>query len=499
MRWRPRLVAAVALAAAALSIWQLERGRAGVTVTPLAVGTTPAAVYRLPEAAPAPVAIIDHGFAGSGRLMESFALTLARAGFVAVTYDALGHGRNPVPMSGDVTVITGTTQLLMDELARVTDAALALPGTDGRAALIGHSMASDIVVRQALRDPRIGAVVAVSMYSEAVGPAAPRDLLVIAGGFEGRLTDEALRALQAADPAARLGTTVGDPADGTGRRAVTAPGVGHVGVLFSATTMRETRDWLNAAFGRGDTPPVARRGGWIALLIAAVVALGWPMARALRDWRAPDPPQRLATGTFLTAVLLPALAVPLALAPFDTGFLPVLVADYLTLHLAGYGLLSLALLGWRGALPRRAVWPVPLLTLLVAAYGIGLFGGPVDRYLTTFVPSAERLAIILAMLVGTVPFMAADALLTEGGRAPVWRVLTARGVALASLGLAVVLDPEGLFFLVLILPLILLFFLSFGTVAGWVGRATWRPMAGGIGMGAVLAWALGVTFPTFAG
>jgi hypothetical protein len=62
----------------------------------------------------------------------------------------------------------------------------------------------------------------------------------------------------------------------------------------------------------------------------------------------------------------------------------------------------------------------------------------------------------------------------------------------------VALDFERLFFLVIILPVILLFFLLFGTAGGWVGRATWRPAAAGVGLGVFLAWALGVTFPMFA-
>ena len=46
--------------------------------------------------------------------MQSFALTLAQAGYIVVSFDFMGHGRNPVPMSGDVTSIDGTTTLLMD-------------------------------------------------------------------------------------------------------------------------------------------------------------------------------------------------------------------------------------------------------------------------------------------------------------------------------------------------------------------------------------------------
>jgi len=487
------LIAALALALAA--VWRLEAGRQGLILIALDVDGTPATVWRLPGAEPAPVVVIAHGFAGSRQLMEGFAQTLARAGYFAVTYDLLGHGRNPVPMSGDVTVIEGTTLLLMDELARVTEAALALPGADGRAALVGHSMASDIVVRQAIRDDRVQAVVAVSMFSLAVTADQPRNLLAIAGEWEGFLSAEAQRALRLADPGADMGQTAGDPAAGTGRRAVTAPWSEHVGVIYSPTTLAETAAWLDAGFGRTGAAAVPeRRGIWIMALLGVVLALGWPLAGALRRWRAPLPPPRAGRGVFLAAVALPALATPLILWPLPTKFLPVLVSDYLALHFLLYGLLALAILWRAGALRIAPGW----LWLPVALFAIVAFGGAIDRYVTGFMPIAERLPILLAIVAGTVPFMLADGALTEGGRAPLWRTLLARGAALLSLGLAVVLDPGELFFLLMILPIVLAYFLLFGMVAGWIGRATWRPGAAGLGLGVFLGWALAMTFPMFA-
>ena len=155
----PRLLAlAAGLLLILAGLWHLERERTDLSITPLAVGSTPATVYQRVGGAKAPAVIIAHGFAGSRQLMEAYALTLAQAGYVAVSFDFEGHGRNPTPMSGDVTRVDGTTQMLKREIGRVTDAVLALPGVDGRVALLGHSMASDIIVRRALDDPRIAAI-----------------------------------------------------------------------------------------------------------------------------------------------------------------------------------------------------------------------------------------------------------------------------------------------------------------------------------------------------
>ncbi len=502
---RVRLVVLVlAVLGALLSALQLERVRGGVERATLAgTGTTPATVWRRPGADPAPVVLIAHGFAGSRQLMEGFALTLADAGYIAVSFDYEGHGRNPVPMSGDVTRIDGTTERLIAEGKRVADATLALPGADGRLALVGHSMASDIVVRQALRDPRVSATVAVSMFSEAVTETAPRNLLIVVGEWERFLAAEAVRALRLADADARLGQTLGDPAQGMGRRGVLAPAVEHVGVLYSATTLRETRAWLDTTFARpAGEGPVPVRGGWIALLLVSVVALAWPLAGLLRGMRGgAEVPVRLSGPRFAAVLAAAGIGVPLVLAPLDARFLPVLVADYLALHFALFGLVVLAGV-WRlgGWVPR---WPDRrdiAVTLAVAGFGIGVFGLlALDRYVASFWPHPGRLAVIAAIALGAVPFMVADAVLTEGGRAPRWRRLAVRAVALGSLALAVALDFERLFFLVIILPVIVLFFLLFGTAGGWAGRASLRPGAVGAGLGLFLAWALGVTFPLFAG
>jgi hypothetical protein len=68
-----RAVLVAALLTAALSVWKLETARSGIEITGLAIGTTPATVFRPADASPAPVVVIAHGFAGSRQLMEGFA------------------------------------------------------------------------------------------------------------------------------------------------------------------------------------------------------------------------------------------------------------------------------------------------------------------------------------------------------------------------------------------------------------------------------------------
>lgn len=484
------IVAVFALVAITVSVWHLEQGRDGLIVEPLAVGSIPVTVHRAGDG-PRPVVVIAHGFAGSRQLMEPFALTLAQAGYAAVSFDFAGHGRNPVPMSGDVTRIDGTTRLLMEEVGTVTDAALMQPWADGRVALLGHSMASDVVVRQAIADPRVIAVVAISMFSQAVTEADPARLLVLTGEWEGMLAAEALRAVRLVDPNAEYGETVRHPV----RRAVLAPSVEHVGVLYSATSLRESRAWLGDVFGMRSVGPVANNGGWIVLLLAGILVLAWPLVQLVP--RAVSELHPVPRGVFWCACLVPALVTPLILWPIELQFLPVLVADYLGVHMLVYGAISLGILALGGHVRfpmRDVIWAVPLMI-----YGIGVFGGALDRYVASFVPHSGRIAVIGVLSLGAIAYMLSDAVLSGAGRAVMWRRVMVKVAFLGSLAIAVMLDFEALMFLLIILPVILLFFLVFGLMGGWFGRRLSAPLPIGVGLGVILAWSLGVTFPMFAG
>ncbi len=480
---------AAALALALLAVSQLERARDGIARTALEVGTTPATLLERPGAE-GPLVVIAHGFAGSRQLMEAYALTLARAGYRALAFDFEGHGRNPVPMSGDVTSVDGTTERLIAETLRVVEAGREATGWQGEVALLGHSMATDIIVRAALRDAGVGPVVAISMFSEAVTPTEPPNLLMITGQLEGALRGFAREAVAEVDPSAGEGDTA--RSGEVVRRAVVAPWVEHVGVLYSATGLTEAVRWLDAAYGRESTPAPAAMGGWIALLLIAIVAMARPLSQVLPQ-RAQAAATPLAPRVFWAAALVPALAAPLIAVWIEIGALPVLVADYLAVHLAIYGAVQLGILAWAGAAPGRFS---PAGAIALAAWAILVFGLALDRYGANFTPTPDRLLIIGALAIGTLPFMVGDALVTGGGRAPLVRRLAARVAFFLSLGLATALDLERLFFLLIIAPVIVLFFLVFGLMGRWVARRS-GALAAGVGLGVALAWALGVSFPLF--
>jgi hypothetical protein len=226
--------------------------------------------------------------------------------------------------------------------------------------------------------------------------------------------------------------------------------------------------------------------------MASIVALAWPLAALLPDRR--PLPHPVSLRAYALALAIPAIAAPLIATQVEVRLLPVLVADYLALHLALQGVLQIALLH-RAGVRFGPLRPLALAALLF--WGLGVFGVALDRYGANFWPIPERLLIIAALALGTIPYMAADALATLATGASLLRRLAARAALLGSLALAVALDFERLFFLAIIFPVILLFFLVYGSMGRWVGaRAGATPV--GLALGLILAWSLGVSFPMFA-
>jgi pimeloyl-ACP methyl ester carboxylesterase len=500
------VLAVLATAAVAAAVVQLHAARDGVVIRTAQVGATPVEVVRDPDAPPGPAVVIAHGFAGSKQLMRSFALTLARAGYTAVAFDFLGHGRHPEPLTGSITETAGATTALLAQLEEVAAWARELESTDGRLALLGHSMATDIIVRYAQREEHdVAATVAVSMLAPSVEAASPENLLVIVGGWENRLEEEARRVLAQITDDPELGVTYGEPATGTGRRAVVAPDVEHVGVLFSPASQRAALAWLNEVFGREDASGVAKRGWAILLLLAGLVALARPLARLLppaaaRPVGAGAPWRRL-----WLPLVAPAALTPLILVPLDVSFLPVLVGDYLALHFFVYGLLTIIGLGWlhRGGVTvttfaETRPGALVVATVLLVGYGLGVMGAALDLTVTSFWPVGERVPLVAALAAGTLVYTVANEWLTRGGEAPKGAGVASKLLFAASLVLAAVLDLERLFFLLIIVPVIVVFFVVYGLFAGWAYRRVRHPLPGALMNALVLAWAVAVIFPMVA-
>jgi pimeloyl-ACP methyl ester carboxylesterase len=489
--------------AIAAGLWQLEKLRSGLTVSRVEVGTIPLTLFRGATTGPAPLVVVAHGFSGSQQLMQPFAVTLARNGFIVLTFDFPGHGRNPVPLQGGIADDDARSRELLDALDAVIAYGRGLPGADGRVALLGHSMASDIVVRYAIAQPEIAATVGVSLFAPGVTATSPRNLLVVDGALEpAMLLDEGRRIVaMAVEGAPKEAVTYGGFAEGTARRLALSDGVEHIGVLYSAVSMAEARDWLGAALDRPVSGFIDARGPALGLLFDELLALAYPLRRLLPVVAEPPMSAGLTWRRLLLVAVLPAVLTPLVLHVLPTTFLPLLLGDYLVVHFAVYGLLTAVGLWLVGHRPGATFsWGrLAIAASLVAAYGILVLGLPVNRYLSSFMPTEARVPLILAMLASTLPYFAADEWLTRGTRAPLGGYAATKVCFLLSLALAIALDLERLFFLIIIVPAILLLFLVYGLLSRWACARTGHPLVDGLANALAFAWAIAVTFPLVAG
>ncbi|CAH2604194.1 Lysophospholipase [Rhodovastum atsumiense] len=497
------VVAVAALLAIVLALWHLTAATAGLSITRAAVGPIPVTVFRPAAPGPAPVAVVAHGFAGSQQMMQAFATTLARDGVLVVTFDFPGHGRNPEKLAGGLTDDAAASGALVGALGRVVAFARDLPGGDGRVALVGHSMASDIAIQYARAHPDVDATVAVSVFARDVTADSPRNLQVVVGGLEPEMLHAEGRRIvgMASAGPVREGVTYGRFADGTARRLVVAPGVEHIGVLYSRDTLRAVRDWLDAAFARQGGDFVDARGPWIGLLLLGAVLLAWPLSALLPRAAVPAAGAGLRWRHLLPLAMLPAVATPLLLWKLPTDFLPLLLGDYLAVHCALYGLLTAGgmwLLRRRdaaGEAVRIRRSSLVIAALAVPAYAVLALALPMNAFVSSFLPTPTRVPFVLAMLAGMLPWFLADEWLTRGAAAPRGAYAVTKLCFLLSLALAIALDLHRLFFLIIIVPVILLFFVIYGLFSAWTYAAVRHPLPGALANAIALAWAVGVTFP----
>ncbi len=501
-RW---IVALVALAAIGAALWQLRAQADGLRVEAGLAGTVPLTVYRPVGDAPAPAIVIAHGFAGSRQLMQPFATSLARRGYVAVVFDFPGHARNPVALPAGLADRPAMQRSLLDALDAVVEHARSLPGANGRVGVRGHSMAADVVVQYGHAHPDVAATVAVSLFVPEPHAWRPRNLLVIDGALEpAMLREHGLATLAATvGGAVEPGTTYGDFADGSARRIVFARGVEHIGVLYSGDSLREAGAWFDQAFGRATSAdaPVDTRGPWLGVLFLGMVALAWPLAGMLPRVAAPAPRAPAGWRWLLPVALLPALATPLLLRAVPVSFLPLLLGDYLILHFGLYGLLTVGMI----ALLRRRLPDAPALhadfrRLALAALAVAAFSGlciawPIDAYVFSMGPAPWRLPLVALLALGLLPWFLADEWLTRRLAPMRGAYAFTKACFLLSLVLAIALDLRRLFFLVILVPAILLLFGIYGLFSEWVRRRTGHPLPAAIAHALVFAWFIGMTFP----
>jgi hypothetical protein len=235
------------------------------------------------------------------------------------------------------------------------------------------------------------------------------------------------------------------------------------------------------------------------LYFFGVVMLAWPLSTLLPRVAAQPRGAELGWRRLLPLAIAPALLTPLILWPMPSDFLPIVIGDYIAMHFGLYGLLTLAGLWLLGERPIKAWQGVSKGAMLGALLAVALYETvavtlATDRFVAAYVPGSDRLGTVLVLFSGTLLWFIADEWLTRGGRARGAYALT-KLLFLVSLMLAVALNLNELFFLVIIIPAILALFIIYGLFSGWIYRQTKHPLVAAITGALAFASAIAVSFP----
>lgn len=524
------VAALVGCMVAATRLWSLS---SGLQVERVAARGVPVTIWSSTQA-PGPAVVIAHGFAGSQQLMYSFAGTLARNGYVALTFDFPGHGQNTQPLRGGVLEFESRQAQLLTALDAVV--ALARERGDGRVALLGHSMGAEAVARYAQAHSDIDGTVAVSIYYDAIARDSPANLLLLAGDLELQLKpSNQLLIDQLAGGGGRSGVTYGGFDEGNARRLVYAPLVEHIGVLFSRTGMAESLAWFDQLWAITRPAPASLddRAPWLCLLLASTSLLFWPLTEVLRIGdranqqtnkppnqanpldqaahnsvpisRSLKPATRPSKLLWFAAALLPAILTPVLLRFVSAADgLPILIGGPLALYCLIYGLLTaVGLVALRGRLGRRPLraglraWNVAAIALLMVGYVFLTFGLPVQALVLNYFPPPQRWWLFVAVFIAMLPFFLADEQLARLPVAPRGAYAITKLCFVAGLLVAIALDLS-LFVLALAMPLVVLCFAVYGCFSGLLYRRTGTTLPGALANAAIFAWIVAAVSPLVA-
>lgn len=493
----------------------------------LQVDGVPVTVMRPATDGRHPVVVISHGFAGSGVIMSALAEQVVQAGAIAVTFDFVGHGANPVAMPSGGGMSAAGQAALQEDLQKVLTWVAAQPDVNSQEiALVGHSMGAGAVVRYAVDHPTsLRSTVAISLPSAADIPAhepgVPRNLLLLVGSAEpASFGAAALAGLQAGYPSGALENVYGSASSGTLRSAQVIAGSEHVGIVFAPATATAVTQWLVdtlAVDHSASTSPALQLPPagmhtllWLALLLAAGLLVMVPITRLLYPQAAEPPGQSARRWSW--AVLAVAIAVLAAdiiarLLQNFTSLLPLAVGGYLVSWFTSAGVVLMALAqllpGLGRARPELRQPNIPNITwldLLRAVVGatvvVLLIALPSKLTWAPFALVGDRWWLSAVMLVGFITFFwGEETLLRQLTTARRWLVVVIDRVLVIAALLAAIplLGAPG--FLILLLPLMVLLLFLLAGFAGIVARRKGAFLAVVLVQAVPLALLAATTFP----
>ena len=425
--------------------------------------------------------ILGHGFAGSKEMMRQIAYDIANAGSNAVLFDFIGHGSNQQKLVNQPAEITGTTQQLVNQLLEIINFIYEKFGDEIIISLVGHSMASDIVIR-ASADERIKSVVAISPYSTGITSDFPKDLLLISGQFENHLRSHALKMVKTFRPDAEENMGYAD--ERIRRKASYIKNTGHVSVIYAPQTTKIIIDWLKLE--NFDRPFWKTQIGLILIGMTFIV-IG--MSR-LNNNVANQTILVLANKRALRGVLLATL-LSLSSGIIEINLHPVYGFERIAIYFGLIGLFAyLFSFDYQITKPK-----IDLLLWLKFILCFGVLCFLINRYIGSFILSDNRITAFVTLILPITLFC----LVIEKSIASssIWISVLLRVFPIIGFSILLILFPEeyGLMFTTVLIYI--LYFLVFGYI-GKHQRKKIGHLKVGVTHGIFLSFAFAATNPIFA-
>ena len=440
------------------------------------------------------IVFLAHGFAGSTSFMRPIAVALAEAGYLTVRFDFLGHGRHRLPYSGDITTIEGATQKFVNQTNDVISHYLAK--NDYKFSMIvGHSMASDIIIRSASSNPRLNSAVAISAYTDALKIDKPKNVLILNGQWEPQLRAKSLEILQnigIKNP--NEGKTYGSLSDNTIRKVDFIKNADHVGVLYSIRTQKELVDWVNLLNKDKQAFVGNNIGVWTCVLFFSIFFLVICLTKFLplkvsRQYH-------FSYVRFFSINILACVLPPLILYKFKLNFVEFPAHNHLINQMILLSFIS------SFSVPRTQIkelsktFNFPLFAFLFILFCI-LFGSILDNYVSSFLLNATRVPLFFICLIGSIPLMVVLQV-HYNNNANGWIAGNIFKLFLIiSLSTSILLDISQLFIMGYAIILFIAFTLIFGFLANMISRKYNNTLSVGLANGIALAWTFSTALPLY--
>ena len=430
--------------------------------------------------------VIAHGFAGSSTFMRSIAVALARAGHFTVRFDFYGHGESANPFYGDVMRKTGPTRRFINQLNLVIDE-YKKRYNYAKVVLVGHSMASDIIVRATQNREDIASVIAISSYTGEILKKNFPNFLVVNGEWEKGLIAKTKELFNANGiSGVQVEKIYGKHSANNARKLSVISGADHVGILYAKKTQTEILNWITPS-KEGIENKTNRIGVWALGIFASLWFIFFFISSLLaKNKRENFPTSKLRFSILVFMILIP---VPLFLPKFQISLINFPVHNHIFNHLFIISCLSILLSPVRFGEKWIHTFNLRIIAFLLFYFIFGL-GYILNFYVSQYYISGGRVEIFLILMIVTIPICLITQAFYEASKNGSIYANLFKTVIICSLIYSVYLDPPNLFLLVYAI----LLFISFNVVFGFLSNFLNNKIRSFVSIGIVNGIVLSLTF-----